>query len=94
VTPAPSDAATASAHGPAHGPARGPMSAALAAGLHELRDLLAASSLAALDVFTGLRQALAHHDAPAAAAIEDALANLAFAPARERVEIVLEESRP
>ncbi|QOY62871.1 PAS domain S-box protein [Lysobacter sp. H21R4] len=94
VTPAPSDAATASAHGPAHGPARGPMSAALAAGLHELRDLLAASSLAALDVFTGLRQALAHHDAPAAAAIEDALANLAFAPARERVDTVLQESRP
>lgn len=74
---------------PSPTPRDAPMSAELRAGLRELRELLAASSLAALDVFTGLRQALAHHDPSAAAVIDDALANLAFASALERVDTLL-----
>ncbi|QOW22185.1 CHASE domain-containing hybrid sensor histidine kinase/response regulator [Novilysobacter avium] len=72
----------------------GPLPADLTAGLSELRKLLAASSLTALDTFTGLRQALAHHDPPAAAEIDDALANLAFASAVERVDTLLQKDRP
>ncbi|WP_222565993.1 CHASE domain-containing hybrid sensor histidine kinase/response regulator [Novilysobacter antarcticus] len=72
----------------------GPMPVELEAGLRELRRLLEASSLTALDAFTALRQDLAHHDAPAAAVIDDALANLAFAAALERVDTLLQKDRP
>ena len=71
-----------------------PLPAELEASLRDLRELLAASSLGALDVFTALGGALADYDGPATTAIEDALARLAFAPAMERVDTLLHKDSP
>ncbi|MEO6170718.1 MAG: hypothetical protein ABIO84_07275, partial [Lysobacter sp.] len=94
VRPAPAAMPAAAVRRDAPARAVGPLPAELQASLSSLRELLATSSLGALDAFTALRGMLDHHDAPAATAIDDALATLAFAPAMEHVDSLLQEDRP
>ncbi len=72
----------------------GPLPDAMKAVLRELRALLAASSLGALDTFASVRDQLALHDRAAAEAIDRALAELAFLPALEHVDALLQENHP
>ena len=91
VRPAPATTPAPALRGDAPVRVKGPLPAGLQASLATLRELLATSSLGALDAFTDLREVLVHHDAPAATAIDDALATLAFAPAMEHVDSLLQE---
>lgn len=82
---------TASDHGPATTVA-GPLPEEVKVALRELRELLAGSSLRALDAFASVRDVLARHDPAAVQSIDSALAELAFMPAMKRVDALLQEN--